>query len=325
MSEAISVLITGAGRGLGLATARALLRARPELHVVAAVRAGPEDLAARLATGAGAGRVHGLRCDLASLGSVRAAGETLAGMLDAGRLPPLGGIIGNAAVQTTTATQRTADGFESTFGVNVLGHYLLIRLLLDRLAPRARIVLVGSGTHFGDCRHNWGLAPGPRAAPVEVLARPWTTPDADTAGAGRAAYATSKLATVHLAHALDRRTPGTTEVFCFDPGLMPGTGLARQGTAVERAAWHSVMHLTRLLPQATGPRAAARRLAAAAVGASPGPSGSYLERGRPRPSSPASYDPAREEELWETAARLVGCPVPPTGPPVSEGGPCGTP
>ena len=44
----------------------------------------------------------------------------------------------------TTATTR--DGFEQTFGVNVLGTHLLVRLLEPALAPGARVVLVGSGT-----------------------------------------------------------------------------------------------------------------------------------------------------------------------------------
>ncbi|MDT0306577.1 SDR family NAD(P)-dependent oxidoreductase [Streptomyces sp. DSM 44917] len=300
-----TLLLTGAGRGLGLATARFLLRRDPGLHLVTAVRGDAEALASRLSADA-PGRVTGLTCDLASLDSVRQAAGRLAGLLEADRLPPLRGIVANAGMQATTATQRTADGFEATFGVNVLGHYLLIRLLLDRLTAPARIVLVGSGTHYGDFRHNLGLIPAPRDAPAARLARPWTAPDAATPRAGRAAYATSKLAVVRLTHALDRRTPADVAVYCLDPGMMPGTGLARQGTALERAAWHSVLRLTRVLPGVTSPRAAARRLAAAAIGEAPGPSGSHLAGGRVTRSSPASYDREREEDLWATAARLVG-------------------
>jgi hypothetical protein len=45
-------------------------------------------------------------------------------------------------------------------------------------------------------------------------------------------------------------------------------------------------------------------LAEAAAGPRPGESGSYVDRGKVMRSSPASYDTAREEELWNVAARL---------------------
>ncbi|WP_151478737.1 SDR family NAD(P)-dependent oxidoreductase [Streptomyces albicerus] len=300
-----TVLLTGAGRGLGRVTALTLLRERPDLHLVVAVRSDPVGLAARLAAETGSPRVRGVACDLGSLGSVRQAADTVRELLDAGELPPLRAVVANAGMQAVTATDRTADGFEVTFGTNVLGHHLLIRRLMDRLTAPGRIVLVGSGTHFGDFRHSWGLVPPPRSAPVAELALPWTTPDAHTAKAGRSAYAASKLATVHLAHELDRRTPKGIDVYTYDPGLMPGTGLAREAGPLGRLLWNSLLHLTRVHPSSTNPRASGRKLAEVAVGAPAAPSGSYLDRGRPVRSAPASYDPAREAELWEEAERLV--------------------
>jgi hypothetical protein len=121
-------------------------------------------------------------------------------------------------------------------------------------------------------------------------------------GAAVIAYATSKLAAVHLAHELGRRTGPQTTVHVFDPGMMPGTGLAREGSLAERIAWNTLLHLVRLLPAATSPRASARKLAAAVLAETPAPSGSYLDRGR----LVASYDPQREAELWRVAAQLVG-------------------
>ncbi|MFF3707534.1 SDR family NAD(P)-dependent oxidoreductase [Streptomyces phaeochromogenes] len=300
-----TVLLTGAGRGLGRATALTLLRDRPDLHLLVAVRSDPDGLAARLAAGTGSPRVRGVACDLGSLDSVRQAADSTRELLDSGELPPLRAVVANAGTQAVTATNRTADGFEVTFGTNVLGHHLLIRRLQDRLTAPGRIVLIGSGTHFGDFRHTWGLTPPPRTAPAAELALPWTTPDADTVKAGRSAYAASKLATVHLAHELDRRTPEGIGVYTFDPGLMPGTGLAREAGPLDRLAWNSLLHLTRVHPSSTNPRASGRKLARAAVAEPVAPSGSYLDRGRPVRSAPASYDPAREAELWEELERLV--------------------
>ncbi|WP_420115160.1 hypothetical protein [Pseudactinotalea sp.] len=45
------------------------------------------------------------------------------------------------------AASRTVDGLETSFAVNHLAHYLLLRLLLPTLAHRARVVLTTSGPH----------------------------------------------------------------------------------------------------------------------------------------------------------------------------------
>ena len=75
--------------------------------------------------------------DLASLASVRRFSEELARRLNAAELPPLHALVCNAGVQGARAL--TADGFEMTFGVNHLGHYLLVNLLLPSLTAPARI------------------------------------------------------------------------------------------------------------------------------------------------------------------------------------------
>ena len=80
-------------------------------------------------------------------------------------------------------------------------------------------------------------------------------PDAGATGADRAAYGTNKSATV---------TP------C----------LAREGSLAERIVWNTLLQLLRLLPIATSPRAAVRKLAAVLAG-SRVPFGSYLDRGPP--------------------------------------------
>ena len=296
-----TVLITGAGRGLGRATAERLLRSDPDLHVVAAVR-DARQTAVR-------DRLHAVTCDLASLTSIRAAVEEVTTLLGDGRLPPLRGLIGNAGVQTGTGVQVSADGYELTFATNVLGHFALVRDLLDRLTTPARVVLVSSATHRGDFMHSGGLVPPPRWTSPDALARPGTGPEAQRAKSGQRAYTTSKLGVIYLVHELARRAPAGVDVYSFDPLMMPGTGLAREGSAVLRAAWHSVFHLSRALPWATSPDGAARHLAAAVLGPRPAESGAYLEMGKVVPSSPESYDPARERDLWQAAERLAAVPA----------------
>lgn len=111
---------------------------------------------------------------------------------------------------------------------------------------------------------------------------------------------------IYLVHELARRVPPGIEVFSFDPGMMPGTGLAREGAAIERAMWHSTMHLMKVLPNVTSPASAGRSLAVLVTGPAPTDSGGYVELDQVLKPSPESYDPAREADLWTEAAALVG-------------------
>ncbi len=91
---------------------------------------------------------------------------------------------------------------------------------------------------------------------------------------------------VLLAHAWQRRH-GNLRVNVYDPGLMPGTGLARDMTPARRWIWSHVMPALRVLPGVTTPQASARHLAAFALGAThPDLRGGYVDLGRVTRSSP---------------------------------------
>jgi NAD(P)-dependent dehydrogenase (short-subunit alcohol dehydrogenase family) len=131
-----TVIITGANAGLGLECARSILERDDSWHVVLAVRDPRRGEAAVAELGA-AQRCTVMRCDLGSLASV---GGFIEAFATAG-LPPLQAVVCNAGLQVVDGTQRTADGFEMTFGVNHLGHFALIRGLLEHLeapAPHRR-------------------------------------------------------------------------------------------------------------------------------------------------------------------------------------------
>lgn len=313
-----TLVMTGATRGLGREAAEALLRTRRDLHLLLLVRgAQGAGLTGHLIARTGNPNVSALPCDLSSLSDVRDAGEAVTRQLDAGTLPPLRGLLGNAGVQLSSAATATVDGFETTFGVNVLSHYTLLRSLLDRFNGPGRIVLTTSATHFGDFAHNYGMVPAPRWEPLERLATPGTEPTAGTRAAGFRAYATSKLALVHLVHALARRLPPGIDTFSYNPGFVPGTGIVRDSSRAARAVFRGVLPVLTLSSRvAMSPTTAGARLAAAFTSPAPGPSGSYIDRGTAAASSPASYDPDREDALWRTAAQLCGLP------PDDSGGPC---
>ncbi|WP_025096703.1 SDR family NAD(P)-dependent oxidoreductase [Burkholderia sp. A1] len=198
-------LVTGVSAGLGVETARALVAHGAQ--VVGAAR----DLAkARSATevvrAAAAGNGGGfelLELDLASLASVRAAADAL---LADGR--PFDLVIANAGVMASPFG-HTADGFETQFGTNHLGHFVFINRIASLLAPGARVVNVASSGHR--------MAPfslddlGFERTPYD----PWV------------AYARSKTANILFAVEFDRRhkARGVRAVAIHPGGIM--TELAR--------------------------------------------------------------------------------------------------
>ncbi|MFE7029191.1 hypothetical protein ACFU9Y_02705 [Streptomyces sp. NPDC057621] len=113
-----------------------------------------------------------------------------------------------------------------------------------------------------DFRHNLGMVPGPAWQSPDVLARPGAFPGPDTAAGGRTAYSTSKLAAIHLVHEYARRLPAGIDAVAFDPGFVPGTGLARNAGPVSRFVIRRVLPVMTLTPFATRPGAAGRHLAA---------------------------------------------------------------
>ncbi|MBA2598970.1 MAG: SDR family NAD(P)-dependent oxidoreductase [Chloroflexia bacterium] len=302
-----TVLMTGATRGIGRAAAIHMLRDAPDLHLAVLARGDGQRVVDDLTAASGNTSVSAVAGDLASLGCVRAAAATLRSRLEDGTLPPLRGIVGNAGIQRRASKQPTVDGLEPTFAVNVLAHHLLIRELADLLRAPARIVLTTSDTHFGDFKHTAGLIPAPRWSSAERLASS-TEPGGMGGGLdGPTAYSTSKLGVVSLVHALAGRLPAGVDVYSFNPSLVPGTDLARDGGRFGAFVFKSIMpRLTFLMPFTSSVDDAGANLAAAAIGPTPGESGSYINKTRTERSSDESYNPDREAELWETADRLTG-------------------
>ncbi|MBO8184757.1 SDR family NAD(P)-dependent oxidoreductase [Streptomyces sp. DW4-2] len=307
-----TVVMTGASRGIGRVAAERVLRASQDAHLVVVARASSGVRAtAELRESAGPGQaVSHVAADLGSPASVRAAAVEIRDRLDSGDLPPLRGFVGNAGVQYTNALTEGPEGFEATFAVNVLANHLFVRLLEDRFALKgrfttpARIVITVSDTHFGDFRHNMGMVPGPVWRSPEVLARPAAFPRPDTTAGGRTAYSTSKLAALYLVHEYARRLPTGIDAVAYNPGFVPGTDLARNADPVSRFAMRRLLPVLARTPFATSRAAAGRYLADLALGTIEAPTGSYVDRDRVARSSPESYDPQRERELWNAAERF---------------------
>lgn len=300
-----TIVMTGGTHGLGRVAAVRILQGAPDAHLVLIGRSDGEAIARKISIEAGSQHVSSVTADLSSLASIRVAAAAIRVDIEAGTLPPLTGLVGNAGLQLLRASDVSADGVEATFAVNVLANHVLVDELLPVLSAPARIVITTSDTHFGDLRHNLGLVPAPRWRDPAALASPDTGDRAESAAAGRRAYATSKLAVIYLVHALARRVGPGVEVYSFNPGLVPGTGLARHGGAAARFAFGRIMPAMTVTPWARSVEVSGADLAAAALGPVPGPSGSYLNGTRVEASSPESYDPAREDALWDILTHLT--------------------
>jgi NAD(P)-dependent dehydrogenase (short-subunit alcohol dehydrogenase family) len=292
-----TTLMTGASRGLGRDAAEHLLRHHPDRHLLVLNRR--PGLAAELAASTGNGNVSEVICDLASFADIRRAAAEAVEIAESEG--PLDGFLGNAGLQMATTRKLTADGFEMTFGVNVLAYHLLLNLLRPHFANPARIIVVGSDVHDADL-NTLGLIPPPRWDDPRELVKPGQ----DKPRAGRRAYATSKLGVIYLVHALRRRLPEGVDVYSYNPGLVPDTDLSRDAGRFGRAAFRAVGKVLVATPFATTSANAGRLLAETMAGPRPGDSGSYINRGEVVPSSSESYDERREEQLWAVADELCG-------------------
>jgi retinol dehydrogenase 12 len=194
-----TVLVTGANTGIGLATAKALAGQGWRVWVTARSEAKGAVAVAGIKAATGNEAVFLLMLDLADLGSVRSCAEAFLG-----RDEPLQVLINNAGVGGARGV--TKQGFELMFGVNHLGHFLLTRLLLERLVSSGptRVVTVSSDAHYS--------APGVDFEAVRRPARGIT---------GLGEYAVSKLCNVLFSQELARRTAGTgVTTYALHPGVV---------------------------------------------------------------------------------------------------------
>jgi NAD(P)-dependent dehydrogenase (short-subunit alcohol dehydrogenase family) len=225
-----TVLMTGGHSGLGLVGARALaMRYGCDLILAGRNRERVETGAQQLRAETGV-TVAVLALDLNSLASVREAAASCRTLLQSygARDAKLNGIICNAGAQLPGPVTYSADGYETTFAGNCLGHFLLVNLLLDSMAAGGRIVWTASGTH--DPALLDGKSVG-KAAEPDATALAQQGRDGKPMSSGRR-YASSKLCTILYAYELDRRlrlAAAPLASIAYDPGFLPdmGMGLGR--------------------------------------------------------------------------------------------------
>jgi NAD(P)-dependent dehydrogenase (short-subunit alcohol dehydrogenase family) len=267
-------LVTGANSGIGRITATTLAGRGAQVFLACRSPEKGEEVAGPLR--AGGAQVEVLPLDLADLSSVR---EAAAAFLARG--VPLYGLINNAGVAGTRALTR--DGFELTFGVNHLGHFLLTRLLEPSLrggAP-ARVVNVSSQAHRGA-----------KGIDFTILRQPARSRTA------LPEYSVSKLAGVLFTRELAKRWAGSgVTAYALHPGVV-ATDIWRRLPGPLR--WL----ITRFM---ISPEEGARTTIFCATAPElAGVSGRYYDRRRESTPSLVAQDDALAARLWEESERLVG-------------------
>ena len=287
-----TALVTGANSGLGLQTSHRLAQAGAT--VLMACR-NPDKAAAALdevRRGAPGADVSTVALDLASLDSIRAAADQVRTGHD--RLDLL---INNAGVMAIPRS-RTADGFETQFGTNHLGHFALTGLLIDTVmaTPHSRIVTVSSTAHrIGRIR-------------FEDL-------DGERHYERWSAYGQSKLANLLFTFELQRRLTAAesgTIAVAAHPGWS-ATHLQTSGRGVTGGPMLAMSNLAnRLFAQSDAmgalPTLHAATSADVIAGGYYGPGGLFEVQGFPAPVSPngRARDAATARELWTRSEELTG-------------------
>jgi NAD(P)-dependent dehydrogenase (short-subunit alcohol dehydrogenase family) len=270
MSEV--AVITGTTHGIGRVTSRELARAGWTVVMLCRDLAAGNAVRAEITGQVPGAAVHVVRCDLASLASVRACASAV--LRDFG---PIGLLINNAGM-VSTRHRMSEDGYELTFASNHLGPFLLTALLLERLSASARIINVASRVHYR------GRLELDRIA------------DRRARYSSMAAYAQSKLANVLHAFALARRYAGTRVcVNCLHPGVVATNLLP---------AWLRLLKPLISRVMFDSERGARTSLYLALSDAVAGVSGRYFDENQlPQVAAPLADDPQLQQSLWQASAR----------------------
>ncbi|MFC8665270.1 SDR family NAD(P)-dependent oxidoreductase [Streptomyces sp. NPDC057199] len=296
-----TVIITGGNTGLGYQCAKNVALGDPGYHVVLACRSSARGEAAAEALRAETNNsnITVMELDLASLASVRTFCDTYSHT----DLPPLHGVVCNAGISAVgvPGAPRTADGFETIFAVNHLGHFLLTNLLLNQMGDSGRIVFVTSDLHNP-----------PPFFPVKVTYSNAAAIATDR-GPGIQAYCTSKLCnlycTYEMARLLSDQTDRHITVNAFNPGAMSDTGFATPtGNALVRGA---TKVFGTIMGKLIGKQSTSTASGAALANLITDPTlatttGTYIDRGAQAPSSPLSHNRDNARELWQASMDMTG-------------------
>jgi len=266
-------VVTGASSGIGRVTAEVLAARGAKVWLACRDSAKSTPVVQNI-TRAG-GKAELVALDLSDLDSVRACAATILAQAE-----PLHVLLNNAGL--AGQKRLTRQGFELTFGVNHLGHFLLTQLLLPRLLqqPHSRIVNVSSKAHYQALGIDFG-----------ELRRPGK-------GFGALhAYSVSKLANVLHAKELARRYGAQgLHAYSLHPGVI-ASDVWRQVPQPFRA-----LLKLRMISNEQGAKTSLYCATSPEVAEH---NGRYYDECREKEPSVAAQDAALAAQLWEKSEAWV--------------------
>jgi len=298
-----SIIITGANSGIGFECALQMARIATTEQIFLACRniqLGNEAIQ-KIKKQTGHKNIICLPLDLSSLQSVREFKNNFA---DA-KYGKISVLINNAGLQNVGKTKYTKDGFEETFGVNHLGPFYLTLLLLPYVTENARITFTASGTH--DPKQKTGM-PAPEFKEPRLLAYPEESTE-KLLTVGQRRYTTSKLCNIMTVYELQNRLiHANIHVNAFDPGLVPGTGLAKNYPPFLKFISDYIFKaLILFLPNVNTAKSSGKRLANLAYNDKyKDAKGKYFEGEKEIKSSTDSYNKEYQNILWTSTIDLLG-------------------
>ncbi len=274
------VAITGANAGIGKETAVALARMGATVVMTARDPVRGAEALADVRRRSGRDTVELMPLDLADFASIRACA---AGLLE--RYDRLDVLVANAGLVMAKRTE-TVEGFETTFGVNHLGHFYLTSLLFDRLrtGDPSRVVVVSSAAH-------------------KMVRRGLDFDDLQSTRRYRSfdAYSRSKLANVYFTRELARRLGGSgSTANAAHPGYV-ASHFARDGDFYLEPVIKLGAKLFAVSPE-EGARTSIYLASSPAVA---GVTGGYFAKCRPAAVSKVGQDDIAARRLWDASQALV--------------------
>jgi NAD(P)-dependent dehydrogenase (short-subunit alcohol dehydrogenase family) len=218
-----------------------------------------------------------IECDLASLESVKKASQQVRKKYS--RVD----VLMNNAGGIFSKKQLSDDGFELTFAMNHLGHFLLTTEILDIITntPGSRIINVSSEGHRMGKLDFDDLMAEKKYSSIK-------------------AYANAKLANIYFTYELDRRLKGTDTT---SNAVHPGVVRTNFGNDF-KGPWRILFWISR--PFMRSPEKGAETLIyLAASDKVNGISGKYFKDKKELQSSDISYNEESARRLWEVSEKLI--------------------
>jgi NAD(P)-dependent dehydrogenase (short-subunit alcohol dehydrogenase family) len=270
-------LVTGGTSGIGFATARGLMPQFDAVGIVGRNAQRLEEAARRL--GRAGGRFEPFRADFSSLADVRRLAKDVKSRFDSLQV-----LVNNAGVWHRER-HLSKDGYEETFAVNHLAHFLLTSELKDLLVAGApsRVINVSSSMHALPKSLNWD----------DLMF--------EKSFRGVYVYSHSKLANILFSNELARRWK---DLGVTSNALNPGNVRSRitRNNFFLNALHQSPFARLVIMNETDGARASIRAALAPELQDITGRYFSKLKEARP---SKAARDPAAAKRLWEVSGDLV--------------------